>query len=247
MEEIVAIVPARGGSKRIPRKNLVLLRGKPLLGYTLDTARRSSLFSRVIVSSEDEGILDLARREGAQGLARPVSLAADDTPSVQVVCHALETLRVPPAALVVLLQPTSPLRSVYDVEEGIRRFRRCEKRGGRSLVSVRSIAAASEAQPGPHADWRYLLYPDGLLSAYTEGLPGGLPPLPSARLTELNGALYIARAGEILKGRSLLLSPLFGYEMPEYRSVDIDTLADLERASYDLQSPCGEPCCETSA
>jgi len=115
--EVTALIPARGGSKGIPRKNLALVAGRPLLAWTIDAGLGSRFVSRTIVSTEDEEIAAAARSLGAEALARPPELAADGTPMRDVIVHALEELGSPD--VLVLLQPTSPLRRAQHVDEAV--------------------------------------------------------------------------------------------------------------------------------
>ena len=115
--EVTALIPARGGSKGIPRKNLALVAGRPLLAWTVDAALGSRLVSRTVVSTEDDEIADAARTLGAEVLARPHELGADETPMQAVIAHAIEELG--PQDVLVLLQPTSPLRRAEHVDEAV--------------------------------------------------------------------------------------------------------------------------------
>jgi CMP-N-acetylneuraminic acid synthetase len=115
--DVVALIPARGGSKGIPRKNLAPVAGRPLLAWTIDAALRSRAVTRTVVSTEDDEIATAARELGAEVLVRPPELAADDTPMQPVILHALEELEAP--EVLVLLQPTSPLRRGEHVDEAV--------------------------------------------------------------------------------------------------------------------------------
>jgi CMP-N,N'-diacetyllegionaminic acid synthase len=115
--DVLALIPARGGSKGIPRKNLAPLGGRPLLAWTIEAALRSRAVTRTVVSTEDDEIAEAARELGAEVLARPPELAADDTPMQPVIAHALEELG--PSDVLVLLQPTSPLRRAEHVDEAV--------------------------------------------------------------------------------------------------------------------------------
>jgi CMP-N,N'-diacetyllegionaminic acid synthase len=113
---ILAIVPARGGSKGVPRKNIRLLAGKPLIAWTIDEAKKSRYIDRLILSSEDDEIIEVAREFGCEiPFKRPDELAQDDTPGIESVIHAINTLEEK-YDFVVLLQPTSPLRTVEDID-----------------------------------------------------------------------------------------------------------------------------------
>jgi CMP-N,N'-diacetyllegionaminic acid synthase len=115
--DVVALIPARGGSKGIPRKNLVDVAGKPLLAWTVEAALASRAVTRVVVSTDDEEIAGVAEALGAEVLDRPAELAADETPMLEVVRHALGELG--PTEVLALLQPTSPLRSAENVDEAV--------------------------------------------------------------------------------------------------------------------------------
>src|SRR5262249_41233552 len=118
-QQIVAVVPARGGSKSIPRKNIVMLAGKPLIAWTIECAQACRLIDRVVVSTENEEIASIARQCGAEvPFLRPSVLAQDDTPMLPVLQHVISEVetRGSRVGIVVLLQPTSPLRSAADIE-----------------------------------------------------------------------------------------------------------------------------------
>ncbi len=121
-KKIIAIVPARGESKRIPGKNIAKLNGKPLISYSIKQGKKSKLVDRVIVSSDDEKILSVAKKYGAETIKRPKKLAQDKTPTAPVLVHVLEELEKENyyPDIVVILQPTTPLRSVKDIDNSIK-------------------------------------------------------------------------------------------------------------------------------
>jgi CMP-N,N'-diacetyllegionaminic acid synthase len=113
---VLAIIPARGGSKGIPRKNIVSLAGKPLLAWSIEAAKKSKYIDRLILSSEDEEIINIASAWGCDiPFLRPIELARDETPMIEPILHALDTLK-DDFFYIVLLQPTSPLRSFTDID-----------------------------------------------------------------------------------------------------------------------------------
>src|ERR1700733_1950126 len=115
---VLGLIPARGGSKSIPRKNIKDIAGKPLIAWTIESALGSGLLAAVVVSTDDLEIGEVARRYGAETpFVRPAELARDDTPGVAPVLHALEVL--PGFDAVLLMQPTSPLRTTEDINECI--------------------------------------------------------------------------------------------------------------------------------
>ncbi len=138
MKEIISIIPAREGSKRIPKKNLKLLDRKPLIYYTLQEALKLRYLDRIIVSTEDEEIAEVSKKHGTEVIKRPKDLARDESPTIDAILHALDFLGkdgyVP--EIVVLLQPSSPLRNGQYIDNAIELFlkKNCE-----SVVSVCEI------------------------------------------------------------------------------------------------------------
>jgi CMP-N-acetylneuraminic acid synthetase len=116
---ILGIIPARGGSKGIPRKNIKLIAGKPLIAWTIEAAKRSKLMDRFVVSTEDPEIAAIARQYGAEVMVRPPELATDTATTISVLQHILETVK---ADTVVILQPTSPVRDPDLIDRCIRKF-----------------------------------------------------------------------------------------------------------------------------
>ena len=211
---LLAIIPARGGSKGIPRKNIKPLAGKPLIGWSIDSAKQATCINRIIVSTEDEEIASVARELGADvPYMRPAELAVDETPGISPVWHAIEQL--PEHDWVLLLQPTSPLRSAEDID-GIWQF--CQERSAPSAVSVCEV--------GKHPYWMYQRNAAQRLEPFIKGRPNvtrrqDLPPAYA-----LNGALYLARIDWLLEQQNFIGPETLGYIMPPERSVDLDTLQD---------------------
>lgn len=211
---LLALIPARGGSKGIPRKNIKPLAGKPLLGWTIEVARQAGSVDRIVVSTEDDEIAAVARELGAEvPFMRPAALSADDTPGIEPVIHALEQL--PEVDWVLLLQPTSPLRAVEDIE-GIVQL--CLERDAPSAVSVTAV--------DKHPYWMYQRDEQDRLEPMIPDQPAitrrqDLPPAYA-----LNGALYLARRDWLLEQRRFVGPDTVGYIMPQERSVDLDTPRD---------------------
>ena len=211
---ILAIIAARGGSKGIPRKNIKPLMGKPLIGWSIDAAKQASCVNRLIVSTEDEEIASVARELGADvPYIRPAELAADETPGISTVLHAIEQL--PEHDWVLLLQPTSPLRSAEDID-GIWQF--CQERDAPSAVSVCEV--------GKHPYWMYKYDSAQRLEPFIKGRPDvtrrqDLPPAYA-----LNGAIYLAKTDWLLEQQNFIGPETLGYVMPPERSVDLDTPQD---------------------
>lgn len=233
--DALGIIPARDGSKGIPRKNLALLAGKPLLAHTCEQALQATTLTRLIVSTDAEAIADCARRCGVEvPFLRPRELAADETPMLDVVRHALEALRQRESYrpdVVVLLQPTSPLRRAEHIDGAVRRL---IETGADSVVSVAEV---------PHQ------FTPGSLLRLEAGrlvplLNGSQPlrrqdkPLVYAR----NGPAVLAVRRQALEGGSFYGEVSLPYVMPLDCSVDIDGPFDLALAEFLLQKSVGSSC-----
>lgn len=213
---VLAVVTARGGSKGVPGKNVAEVGGRPLIAWTALAAAASEVVDRAVVSTDDPSIADAARAAGLEvPFMRPADLARDDTPGPAPVLHAIETVGEP-FDLVVLLQPTSPLRNGADIDACVRR---CVESGAPACVSV------SEPRESPY--WMYTLDAGGRLVPFTG--PGPVVPrrqdLPTTYA--LNGAVYVARVGWFLRERAFLTEETVACVMPPERSLEIDTPLDL--------------------
>jgi CMP-N,N'-diacetyllegionaminic acid synthase len=228
---ILGLIPARGGSKGIPRKNIRLLGGKPLLQYTAEAALASAKLSRVVLTTEDEEIAEVGRRLGVEvPFLRPAGLALDHTPSLPVVQHAVRTLEAEGDAFdaICLLQPTTPMRSAVDIDACIELFERSRPD---AVISVLEVPA----EYNPH--WVYFQKADGSLHLSTgdETIIPRRQELPAAY--HRNGAVFVTRRETLMEKNSLYGDRLIGYPMDPARSVNIDTEKDWERARRLLESP----------
>jgi N-acylneuraminate cytidylyltransferase len=219
---VLALIPARGGSKGLPRKNVLPIGGKPLIAWSVEAARGSRYVDRTVVSSEDPEILAAARAAGAEiPFVRPAALAADDTPTLEVALHALAAVEAagPPVDFLVLLQPTSPLRQPEDIDGCLQA---CVEQGATSCVSV--------TQPHTSPYWMYTRDARGRLRPL---LPG--PDISQRQhlpiVFALNGAVYVTRTDALRASRAFVTDQTLAWEMPGARSVDIDTALDLKLAA----------------
>lgn len=217
-KRVIAIVPARGGSKSIPGKNIKPLYGKPLLAWSIDIAREISEIDRIIVSTDDSEIASVASTYGAEVYDRPARFASDEALVIDALKDLLSRLASEGDATewVVLLEPTCPLRSADDV-------RKCL-----ALVAqghFDSVATFKDADLNPHRAWRLV---DGVPEVF---IPGAVPWLPRQKLPkayQLNGAVYIFRAALLAEEtKSLLVGRLGAVLMPRERSQDIDDHLDF--------------------
>lgn len=217
-KRILATISARGGSKGVPGKNIRDLGGLPLIGWTIREARRSAMIDRLVVSSDDEGILAVARAHGAETpFVRPAELARDDTPGVDPVLHAVQALLPELFDYVVLLQPTSPLRTVADIDGCIAA---CLDGGHPCVLTV------TEAEKSPY--FMFTMADDGRMSPVIaqESYHTRRQDLP--RVFAPNGAVYVADCKWLAAAGSYLTPETRGYEMPRERSQDIDDLLDFD-------------------
>lgn len=226
-ESIVAVVPARGGSQRIRRKNLRPLAGKSLIAWTLEAALQSGAFDEVLVSTDDEEIAAASRALGASvPWLRPAELATDTATTVDVLRHALQRIEQARGrvAAIVLLQPTSPFRSVADLQGAVRVWREQPHDDRRVLVSVSPAAS--------HPAWCFRIE-DGALAPVLgwDIVRTRSQDLPAAYA--LNGSIYVI-PHEILRSNAPLLGPgTRPYVMTAATAaVDIDTEDDWQLAEY---------------
>lgn len=200
---ILAVIPARGGSKGIPRKNLRLLCGRPLVQWTIDAARAARLLDRIVVSTEDAEIAALAARCGAEVLPRPPELATDTATTLEVVQQAVQVL---PAGVVVVLQPTSPIRSRGLIDRCIRQWQ----------------AERADSLGTVHRDHSY---------EYGQAMPRRQEMRP--RLVD-NGNVYVLAADTVRRGHRFG-ARLATYEVSRPEGVEIDEEFDCWLAERILE------------
>ena len=237
--KVLGIITARGGSKGIPGKNLKRLAGKPLLAYTVDSARRSGALDRVILSTDDEAIANTGRDLGCDvPFIRPLDLAHDDTPHLPVIQHATRWMRdrvnYHPDA-VMILQPTSPLRAPADIAAAVALL---DSSGADAVLSVNAVAAHV------HPMRTLRLDEQGHAVLFVNGEPvrtrvNRRQDLPPAWV--MNGAIYACRTRLLFDAEpSLYGNRVVAYRMPPERSISIDDLEDwhaAERALASRQQP----------
>ncbi|WP_147802813.1 cytidylyltransferase domain-containing protein [Alkalicoccus halolimnae] len=214
-KKILAIIPARGKSKGIPRKNIKPIAGKPLIAWTIEEANKSKYIDRLVVSTEDEEIALISEKFGGEvPFFRPDYLSKDTTPGIEPVLHAVDEL--PGFDYVMMLQPTSPLRTVEDVD-GIIEWMHQKKYD--SVVSV----CLSDKTPS----WMFQLTNENNLESIIQE-EVIVRRQESKETYALNGALYLISLKELNNYRSFFTKNTKGYVMPKKRSFDIDDLVDFE-------------------
>lgn len=228
-QSVLAVITARGGSKRLPGKNIRPFGGKPLLAWTVEAARASKSIDRLIISSDDAAILDVARQAGCEvPFVRPAELAGDHASSVDVAVHAVTALEARYDWLV-LLQPTSPLRLGSDIDACLEL---ALSRGAPACVSL------TEPEKSPYVMFRLdeeariapVLSLEGvnLQHARSQDFP---------KVYEINGAVFAVRTDYFLENRTFFDERCLGWIMPRTRSVNIDTWLDFRIGEMLLQNP----------
>ncbi len=218
---VVALIPARGGSKGVPGKNIRPVAGRPLIAWTIEAAKASRYVDRSVLSSDDRGIIDVAKSFGCDvPFTRPAELATDEADSMSVVRHAMTALPERYDYLV-LLQPTSPMRLAEDIDRAIEH---CASSGAPACVSV--------CEPDKSPFWMFKADKAGVLQPLFAAaeIPDRRQQAPA--VLALNGAVYVARTDHLARGGTFLAPGTVGYVMPKERSLDIDTELDLRIVDF---------------
>jgi CMP-N-acetylneuraminic acid synthetase len=228
---VLGVIPARGGSKGIPRKNLVDLNGKPLIAYTIEAGLAAARIDRLVVSTEDDEIAKVAAEWGADvPFQRPVELASDRAHSLPVVQHAIEIMEKIDSctySAVVMLQPTTPLRTATDIEEGIELL---IGSGADSVISLVDVGAN-------HPFRMKKILDDGrVVNFVDQGFEDMRPRQDLPPVYIRSGDLYIARRHVVMEMDTLVGPECRGVVIPPERAVNIDTRFDLDRAREYLES-----------
>lgn len=225
-KKYLALIPARGGSKRLPNKNVLPLGEKPLIAWSIDVARSQPNIDQVVVSTDSEPIREISLNHGAEcPFMRPNSLAADTSTTFDVVEHALSTLETEHNITfenVILLQPTSPLRTKENLIDAIELF---EEKKANAVISV------CECEHSPL--WTNTLSEEKSMNSFLDSqvLNKRSQDLPT--YYRLNGAIYIYKTSELLKSKSMFpKEKSFGFEMDPINSIDIDNQFDFDFAEF---------------
>lgn len=245
-KRVLAIVPARRGSKGLPLKNIRPLHGKPLLAWPIAAARASAYVDEVIISTEDQEFADIAVAHGASApFLRPAELASDTAPSIGFILHAIDTMadRGEQFDLIVLLEPTSPLTEAADIDAALER-----------LVSAAGAAEAIvgiQALHTVHPAFAVRMDGDGRIAPLA---PGGFADLPRRQDLEpvfaLDGSLYISTADALRRERGFCHDRTLGFETERHKAFEVDDLVDFlcieavmahRNAAADRADPLSDP------
>lgn len=228
-KKVLAIIPARGGSKGIPKKNIKAVSGKPMINYTIEAARECDYIDKVIVSTDDEEIAEISMKAGAVvPFLRPDELAVDDAELIDVVMHAIEFYerKAERYDIIVLLQPTSPLRTSEDLQKALEYYMR---KGEKSLLSISEVSEHPKMMRkfNDENELQKMLGEDG------DGTESG-----SKKYYKVNGAIFINSMSE-LSEKTKFENNVMGYVLSKEHGIDIDVPEDVVVAEYYLSQKCG--------
>jgi len=214
----LAIIPARGGSKRLPRKNILDLNGKPLIAWSIEAGLKSKYIDKVVVSSDDNEILEVSQKFGADVIVRPPELASDTATTFDAIEHTIKSLKK--YSYVVLLQATSPLRDSKHIDEAIELL---EKKDADAVVSV------CEMEHSPL--WSNSLDKTLTMKGFLRYEVLNKRSQDLEKYYRLNGAIYICKMERLLEEKGFFLEDnIFAYVMDRESSVDIDEAIDFKLA-----------------
>ena len=217
-KSFLVIIPARGGSKRLPRKNVLPLAGKPLIAWSIEASLKSKYIDKVIVSSDDNEILEISKNYGSDIIKRPDELASDTASSFDTIVHAIESEEK--YDYVVLIQPTSPLRTEKHINEAIELLTKKEADAIISVTLAEHSPLWSNVLPQDNSMKDFLN--DTILNARSQDLD---------TYYRLNGAIYICKTEKLLENKSFFLKEnIYAYIMDNESSVDIDEKMDFKLA-----------------
>lgn len=222
---VLAIIPARGGSKGIPKKNIKMLLGKPLIQYTIDEANSSLYVDDVVVSTDSEEIAEVSEQLGAKVIQRPPELSGDSALVVDALRYTIEALEKEHLKydIVLLLEPTSPLRTYSVIDECIEKF---------SNQNVESVTTFSETSVPPDRIWRIS---DDSVEPYIKGANPWLPRQKLELGYQLNGLVYAIKMSSFKameKSNSVLTEKITAVITPKEISIDIDDMLDFRLIEF---------------
>ena len=226
ISSIISLIPARGGSKGIPRKNISKLNGQPLLKYTIESSKQSKFIEHTYLSSEDVKILSLGESLNITPIKRPIEFAKDNSPASSVIKHFLSTLPqgiISKNPLIVYLQPTSPLRNAQHIDEAIKLIK--AKKSG-CVVSVKKLTIPLFKCVEIRDGHIHPLFSENFLTEQRQNLPQIYIP---------NGAIYLFFADDFFRKGNIPIDGSFPYIMSNTSSIDIDSKEDFLKAEKILK------------
>jgi len=223
-KSILAIIPARIGSKRLPNKNILDLAGKPLIAWSIEAGLKSKYIDKVVVSSDSDDILDISKNYGTDIIKRPDELASDTATSFNAIKHAIKNT-IETFDYVILLQPTSPLRNNCHIDEAFELLIR---------TNADAIISVTETDHSPL--WSNTLPKDGSMARFLDEKNKNLRSQDFPTYYRLNGAIYICRADKLLEEKTFFIKDnIYAFKMDRESSIDIDEKFDFEIAGLIIE------------
>jgi len=223
-KSVLVIIPARGGSKGVPKKNIKSLNGKPVISYTIEEAKKSKYIDRIVVSTDNKDIAEVSKNYGAEvPFLRPSELAKDDTPGIDPIIHCINWLKENEKYLpdyVCLLQCTSPFRRVQQIDEALERL---------IYENFDSLVSICESEVTPY--WMKKIE-KGKLKDFLEHSTFYIRRQDAPKVYRLNGAIYISKIECLLKNKNWYTDNTAPYIMDKVTSVDIDDIIDFKFAEF---------------
>lgn len=222
----LAIIPARGGSKRLPKKNILHLNAKPLISYSIEAGIKSNYVDKVVVSSDNQEILSISKSYGAETIKRPDELASDTATSFSAIKHTIDNYDS--YDYVILLQPTSPLRVATHIDEAIE-----------LLLSKNADAIVSVCEMDHNPLWSNTLDGDKSMVGFLKDEVLNKRSQDLKTHYRINGAIYICETNKLLEESSFFLkNNIFAYLMNKESSIDIDEKVDFKIAEFFMLEQC---------
>lgn len=220
-QKVVAIIPARAGSKRLKNKNILDFNGKPLIVWTIDAAKSSRYVDSFIVSTDSERIIEISKKNGAEvPFVRPEKLSSDTSSTISVIQHAVEALKLEENDIVIILQPTSPLRTAGNIDSAVE-----------LLINKKSNAIVSVCKCSHSPLWSNTISDNGSMKGFIREDIKGKRSQELPNFYQLNGAIYVATVSFIKQNNSINYDDnVFAYIMDRCESIDIDDDIDFEIA-----------------
>ncbi len=217
-KKILAIILARGGSKRLPNKNILPLGGKPLIAWSIDEAKKSKYIDTVMVTTDSLEIYDVALKHGAElPFLRPAELAQDETKSIDVILHALDFYKDEKFDDVIIFQPTSPLRDVDDIDGAIEFF---------YAKNATSVVGVCEVEHSPL--WSNTLDENFSMENFLDDKYNNFRSQDLPVYYRINGAFYMSKIDSVIEKKSFFIKQnIYAYVMSQEHSADIDTKLDF--------------------
>jgi len=229
-KRILALIPARSGSKKLPGKNIKPMNGRPLIAWTIEEAKKSRYIDRIIVSTDNEKIKRVSKKYGADApFLRPKELATDEAKVIDVVIYTINWLKQNGESfdLLILLQPTSPLRTAEDIDKAVELL---------FLKDAKNIVSVCECNYHPY--WSNTIPKDGCMKDFIrpDVINKNRQDLP--KYYRSNGAIYLAYCDYIRRQEGFFGDETFAYIMPEEHSIDIDSKIDFKLAEILVRDLC---------